>query len=1790
MKKSYNDREVDKKKLDKSKKYLWRYIQKKKKLGGYAKEKKEKKAFFATLFAPKKIAWASVIAVLTIIAVVVGPNLQNLLRGGIGTVPNIAYASFEMTPSNQDSTGIDSDTTFTLTSTEDVDAAVIEANLETTPETDINVSKTAEGEYRIEAAQSLNANTIYTFSIVSNNEDGPEEFSWAYQVKDDFKINGTLPGDKTSGVPVTSGIEIHFSHEQFNLEETKNYVHISPETEGAFEKHQKTLVYVPREALKLGTIYTVTVEKGLPLIGSEKTLQEGKTFQFETAPEQTSFTKFHFNNNAYEVGTDQPVALKGYLRNFTGNLENEPVTAPTTVYAFANQKDYLSIVNNKNDLPTWARAARSNYKVDTSTLTKTADIEGQIGKVNWQSYLYLPDINLQEGYYLVEVTMNGHITQTFLQVTDLSAYISVTKTDSIVWVNDVQTGKPVPDATVKIIETGETTTTDSRGIAQFTLTPEEWGYYNVAIASPEEKTLVTELSVISAEANGDDYWSLINTDRPVYLPDDTIRFWGFLKPRTSMARPLENLTLKITGGWEGTTIDTVDFEMDSDTTFSGSYELKDMPAGFYYLSLYDGDTYVMQEYIQIQTYKKPTYDINVKADKNAYYAGETIYYDISSEFFDGTPMPHLELIYKDTNSVEPHTKKTIKTDEKGKASIEQTAKITSSCDSSSSYCYDVQSNYLTLRPVMGEDSDIFGEESVRVFRSHLDLDVKTDEEDNKAMLDISAHWIDLDKLNNETNTSYNDYLGDAAQDRTIKGTIIEKYWEKIEIGQHYDFIEKQTVKEYRYEVRSNPYGEFTVGTDAKGNAQYDFDMQPDKYYEIRLEAPDNDGNKAHYTAYVYNPTTPRSEYYRVDITNSKQDGRNRFSINDTVEAALTNGDSPVADLKGGRVLFLQYNNGLLDYSIKNDPYYSFIFGSEHVPGVTINGIWFDGDTYKIGWGDYAWLDTTHKELEVRINTDKDSYEPGEKVTLSLEVSDKNDKPVQAEVNLNLVDEAYYKAVYDNIIDPLSDIYSSSGDGVLSTYGSHQNPEVKTSEGMGGCFTKGTKILMANGTYKTIEHIRKGDMILTKRAPFSNKLVAAKVTNTVEHTVNGYMVVNDTLEVTGEHVLLINGKWDTASTIKVGDRLLGKDNEEIPVTSVRTVTEQTNVYNFEVEKYHTYIANDIYVHNDKGGDGVRNDFEDTATFQSVTTNSNGKARLEFQVPDNVTTWRVMATAIDTENLQVGLGVDAVQVTLPLFGDFIMNKEYSIKDTPKIGIRAFGESLSDGDAVAFGLTAESLGIEDTRDIEGKAYQANYQPLPELIKGTHTIQLDVEANGKKDALSEDILVRGSRLNKSIVDIIPKFTNEDDIPLPDEGYAQVYLMDGGVSSYYGALMHLYYSHGERLEKHLGEKAAIELLDEYFDQDFAPHYNTDFEEYQQNDGGLAILPYADSDLTVSALTVAFDNNPERYNERLLKKYFENYYTSTDSNLSEITASLLGLASLNEPVLTSLNAIQNEEKLSTVDMFYIGLAFEQLGSKEDAKKMYNRAISEMDETSVQENALATVLAASLQYKDDAATYWNEVRFYTSKDDLLNLYLIGYVKEGLAYASDKKVSFTVHVGNMDEDKTLEQCEVYSALAHSTKGIRINNIEGDLAAVVHYKQAVQPKQFKRDDRVRISRTYEVVGEPEKTYYEVDDIVKITLKFSVNETMPDKAYHIVDIVPSGLQILGNPGSLALRARNPYKIYNQEAHFSYFPGQYSTPVRTYYAKVIHPGTFYADPAKIEVFENPEIANISGAKTIEIQ
>jgi hypothetical protein len=133
-----------------------------------------------------------------------------------------------------------------------------------------------------------------------------------------------------------------------------------------------------------------------------------------------------------------------------------------------------------------------------------------------------------------------------------------------------------------------------------------------------------------------------------------------------------------------------------------------------------------------------------------------------------------------------------------------------------------------------------------------------------------------------------------------------------------------------------------------------------------------------------------------------------------------------------------------------------------------------------------------------------------------------------------------------------------------------------------CFTAKTQILMADATYKNIADIQPGEYVLTRESENSPKLVKAKVLDTYEHWDNRHFIINDFLEATFEHRMFVNGKWKAAKKIKIGDKLLNKNNQEVVVESMETVVkeEKFRVYNLKIEKYQTYFAGGFYVHNIK----------------------------------------------------------------------------------------------------------------------------------------------------------------------------------------------------------------------------------------------------------------------------------------------------------------------------------------------------------------------------------------------------------------------------------------------------------------------------------------------------------------------------------------------------------------------------------------------------------------------------------
>lgn len=144
----------------------------------------------------------------------------------------------------------------------------------------------------------------------------------------------------------------------------------------------------------------------------------------------------------------------------------------------------------------------------------------------------------------------------------------------------------------------------------------------------------------------------------------------------------------------------------------------------------------------------------------------------------------------------------------------------------------------------------------------------------------------------------------------------------------------------------------------------------------------------------------------------------------------------------------------------------------------------------------------------------------------------------------------------------------------------------------GCFLAGTPILMADGsTTRPIEKIKVGDMILAYDVD-KDKMVKDKVKEVFVHDSDNYLIVNDDLKVTPSHPVYAvrkdefsngaysDGKWVEIGNLKVGDKILKQNGQYQEIKTIQKIQSNEKVYNFEVNPYHTYIANGYVAHNRK----------------------------------------------------------------------------------------------------------------------------------------------------------------------------------------------------------------------------------------------------------------------------------------------------------------------------------------------------------------------------------------------------------------------------------------------------------------------------------------------------------------------------------------------------------------------------------------------------------------------------------
>ena len=150
-----------------------------------------------------------------------------------------------------------------------------------------------------------------------------------------------------------------------------------------------------------------------------------------------------------------------------------------------------------------------------------------------------------------------------------------------------------------------------------------------------------------------------------------------------------------------------------------------------------------------------------------------------------------------------------------------------------------------------------------------------------------------------------------------------------------------------------------------------------------------------------------------------------------------------------------------------------------------------------------------------------------------------------------------------------------------------------------CFLKGTKITLPDYSQKNIEDLTLEDIVLTYNIKYLSKITdktmipkwssdslvgrfsESSIQNIWINPTDSYLVINNKLKVTKQHIIFFkrNNKFyfNFAEKLLLNDELLTDEYNYEKINLIEEIKENTNIYNFEIDKDFTYFAENYLVH-------------------------------------------------------------------------------------------------------------------------------------------------------------------------------------------------------------------------------------------------------------------------------------------------------------------------------------------------------------------------------------------------------------------------------------------------------------------------------------------------------------------------------------------------------------------------------------------------------------------------------------
>ena len=936
------------------------------------------------------------------------------------------------------------------------------------------------------------------------------------------------------------------------------------------------------------------------------------------------------------------------------NLETANETGTATIDVYQATTDNLLNFLIHND------KYEQTQKVDPSAFTKINTVSTQL--TTGQNHIVLPTTG--EGLWLLRIAFGTKESFVYLLRSEIAAVAKQAGNQIVVWTQNLATKRSVTSASLTtyslngaikpsknlnlgregiisyipssdLADVGIVTSGTHLALVPMNLRYLNWGYQSTTfkIRSPASRYFIF-------------------TDRPLYRPGDTVYFKAIVREDDDARYKVAKGSVKVVAYKDWDT-NSAFFEqtlpLSDHGSADGSFILPSaLGTGNFRISVstvpasdlsHDGETYDWdqnQAAFQVEHFRKPEYFLDISTDKRELVAKEDLKFTVTGNYFSGQPLSNQEVKYKVytanfyeydfltdfSQNVDPQNyyyghwgQKVVEEGQVVLDSIGNAEKIistgTSANVSTKPQVFSVEVSFTDSsgNPVLARKNVLVYPAEFSIFRHSSFYTGQVNRTFNLPII-----------IKSRTTT--------RVKDIKISSSIVRQSWieKPLEPGQKYPSYSYET------ETLSPVY----ATTDQLGKATLSFTPTKTGSYTFSVFAVDAKGNQVSKDFYTWvseidRPATVTQNYQMLKIESDKKEYLPGDTVNLKVWSDIPDSDI-LLSLERGRVDRFQ----VVKMSGKSQ-IVPVKLDVDHVPNIFAVISSFSDSAFHTNSVNLA-VSAQEKRLQVKLAPSASRYGPGQTAVIDIQTLNSQGKPTPAEVSIWAVDKAIFELSTSNLPD-IFNRYWTNRTNQTSTTNSLESIFVNTAE-MGGCFPAGTKVAVSPNSTRPIETINPGDTVLTRVSPASSKQVSAVVKSVHKTRVDGYLVINTDLKITPNHILLVNGIWQTASVIQVGDYLTGISGQPIEVTSVEWLGLPTEVYNLEVADYHTFIASGYYVHNEKGAGDTRSVFKDTAYWNpTVRTDKDGQGRIAFKLPDNLTTWTVAAVAATPSTL---VGQNTVEI--------------------------------------------------------------------------------------------------------------------------------------------------------------------------------------------------------------------------------------------------------------------------------------------------------------------------------------------------------------------------------------------------------------------------------------------------------------------------------------------------------------------------------------------------------------------